>query len=129
MSQPERVYSRTSPSLDEIYLLLEEARLQLVSENSRRHLVRLATYEPDLRLAINLKTFLGLMVYHEVSNILSDGLSTEERQLLVELDVRGLSIKSRETAHGLLNVHERWVLLKRLSETFRRAKEAKSEHL
>lgn len=129
MEQPERVWSRTSPQLNDIFRLLEECQLRGVSEESRKHLTRIATFKPDLRLAINLKTFLGLMVFHEVSNILSEGLASDERQLLVELDLKGLSIQARETAHGLLNVHERWVLLKRFSETFNRAKESESEHL
>jgi len=125
---PEKVYSRSSPSLTDLFSLIEDCQTHHVSEESRKFLTRLATYEPDLRLAINLKTFLGLMVYHEVQNILNEGLSTDERKLLVELDLKGLSIHSKETAHGLLNVHERWVLLKRLSETFRKAKESKADH-
>lgn len=126
---PAKVYSRTSPSINDIMTLLEECQAKGVSEDCYNHLTRIATFEPDLRLAVNLKTFLGLMVFHEVTNILHDGLSSEERNLLIELDLRGLTTLSRETAHGLLNVHERWTLLKRMSEIFRKAKESKDEHL
>jgi hypothetical protein len=87
----------------------------------------LASYPPPLRLAFNLKKFLGCTVLHEVTNILSEGLTDDERSALLELDQAGLSIRIREIAHGLLNVHERWTLYRKLSKMFREARVHKDE--
>lgn len=122
MTIPDRVHSRSFPRKEDILDLLAVCQTSRASERTLSMLAKMAGYPPDLRLAINLKTLLGLMIYHEIQNILRDGLTQEERQALAELDRLCLSVKHRETAHGLLNVHERWQALKKLSDTFRRAK-------
>jgi len=43
--------------------------------------------------------------------------------------MRGLSTSAREIAHGLLNIHERWVTIKALRSLFKRAIDAKDEFL
>ncbi len=49
--------------------------------------------------------------------------------MLVELDLRGLPVRARETAHGLYNIHERWLLLKAMRRPFKLAVAARDESL
>lgn len=126
---PERVYSRSFPTKAELLHLRDECIACQVSAETRELMDRLSGYPPDIRLMVNLKHLLGMMAYTEVTNILSEGLTSDERKALIELDLSGMSTAARETAHGVLNVHERWVLLKRLSDFVRKAKAANEEHL
>jgi len=100
-----------------------------ISTAARVLFAKLAIMKPRVRLAVNLKTLIGLMVSSGVSNILTEGLTPQEHSALVELDLRGLSLSSRETAHGLLNIHERWSVSKALRRVFRRADEAGDGYL
>lgn len=122
MTIPDRVYSRSFPRKEDILDLLAACQTAKVAQPTISMLAKMAGYPPDLRLAMNLKTLLGLMVYREIQNILRDGLTQYERHALAELDRLGFSVKHRETAHGLLNVHERWQMLKKLSDIFRKSK-------
>jgi hypothetical protein len=58
-----------------------------------------------------------------VDNVLTDGLASDERALLSQLD-SVLPQDLREIAHGLLNVHERWVMARAVAKSFRLAKAA-----
>jgi len=121
--------SRANPSKDELRELGQELREHGVSERTRLLLAKLASYPPNIRLAINLKIVVGLLINGPIYSVLREGLTPDERAALVELDMRGLSIRARETAHGLLNVHERWFTLKRVRSMFRDAVAAADEFL
>lgn len=120
---------RANASKDELHELGQELREHGVSERSRLLLAKLASYPPNVRLVVNLKATVGLMVRGPVYSVLRDGLTDLERATLVELDMCGLSTGARELAHGLLNVHERWVSIKALRNLFKRAIDAKDEFL
>lgn len=124
---------RAFATVEEILALGEEMRDKGVSEETRLVLAQLATYPPPVRLTVNLKTLLGLMAgppkYKTIHSVLREGLLPDERRALVELDMCGLSIHAREVAHGLLNIHERWVLLKSLRKIYNRAGAAEDSYL
>lgn len=115
-------------SVEELRALGVELRDKGVSDEARMLLARLASYPPTVRLTVNLKVLLGLMTglprYKTIRSVLREGLLPEEQNTLVELDICGLSIHAREVAHGLLNVHERWVAMKELRGMYDRAGKA-----
>jgi hypothetical protein len=102
-----------------------------VSEKARFTLARMAAYPPPIRLAVNLKTLIGLLVKGERPkyDVLTDGLLPDEHAALVELDMKGLPAQLREIAHGLFNVHERWHLMRELRRLFKDSFEAKEEFI
>ncbi len=120
---------RANPTMDELDKLRFACRDHGVSEKTKLVLARLASYPPTVRLVVNLKTIAGLMVDGPIHNILSEGLLPEERAALVELDMCGLSTHAREIAHGLLNVHERWYVMKSVGRMFKAAEKAKNAYL
>jgi hypothetical protein len=116
---------------DELRELGRLCRVHGVSEASSYVLARMASYPPHIRLAVNLKTLIGLLTQDDKPkySVLTDGLLPDERSTLVELDLKGLSSHAREIAHGLFNVHERWFLMKQLRRLFRGAFKAKEEYI
>lgn len=126
---PEKLTSNSYPTKERIQELGIEMVREKISMPTRLLFAKLAVMKPRVRLAVNLKTLIGLMVSSGVSNILTEGLTPQEHSALVELDLRGLSLSSRETAHGLLNIHERWSVSKALRRVFRRADESNGGHL
>ena len=68
---------------------------------------KLAYMPPVVRLVLNLKTVLGVMCSKDIENVLLDGLSKDERDVLSEADASGMSLESRRTAHSLLNIEAR----------------------
>lgn len=129
MKVPDRQWSRSCPSEAELTEFFEELSKRKVSPETFDVMRSLASCRPDIRLAINLKVFLKLTITGEVTNILNEGLTRRERAALIELDMGNFSIPMREIAHGLLNVHERWMLLKSLSAAFRQAKRCPKDYL
>lgn len=122
---------RASVTQDELRDLGKVCREHNVSEKTRFALARLASYPPPIRLTVNLKTLLGLLVKGDRPkfNVLNDGLLPDEYAALVELDMKGLPSHSREIAHGLFNVHERWFLMRAMRRLFREAFSAKEEFI
>ena len=120
---------RANAPQDELRELGQELREHEVSARTRLLLAKLASYPPNVRLVINMKAVIGRMKDGPIYSVLRDGLSDIERAALVELDILGLSTKAREIAHGLLNVHERWVAIKALRNLFAAAVNAESEYL
>ena len=118
---------------EEMLAMGDELRDKGVSEETRLLLAQLASYPPTVRLTVNLKALLGLMTglpkYKVIYSILDEGLLPVERRALAELDMCGLSIRAREVAHGLLNVHERWLVMKSLRRNYNRAGQAEGEYL
>jgi hypothetical protein len=91
---------------------------------------RLAVYPPGIRLAVNLKVLIGLLIHNpNMQNVLIDGLTEHERVALTTLDATGLPVRMREVAHGLINVHERWLLMKQLRPAFIQAWNSVEERL
>jgi hypothetical protein len=124
---------RAFASGEELRDLGSEVRDNGVSHETRILLARLASYPPVVRLTVNLKTLLGLMAslpkYRTIHSVLKEGLLPEEQSALAELDIMGLSINAREIAHGLLNVHERWIVMKDLRRIYDRAGKANDQYL
>jgi hypothetical protein len=118
---PEKIKSKSYPSEADLRRLGEEMNAAHISEDSKILLARLAVLRPEARLAHNLSILLILMRNSPVYNILTEGLSAREHATLVELDLHVLSLAARETAHGLLNVHERWCAAKELRRLFKQA--------
>ena len=102
-----------------------------VSEPTKYALSRMASYPPPIRLAVNLKTLIGLLVKDDKPkySVLNEGLLPDERAALVELDIKGLPARAREIAHGLFNVHKRWRLMTELRKLVRRSFDAKEEFI
>lgn len=124
-----KLRGRAYATCDELRALGQACRDCGVSDETKALLARLASYPPAIRLAVNLKTVVGLSAGGRVYNVLREGLLPEEYIALVELDLCGLPASAREVAHGLLNVHERWCILKTTRRLFRDAVVAKGEFL
>lgn len=122
--EPEKVRSNSYPTAEQIHALGAEMVQSNVPEDIRLLFAKLAVLTPDDRLAKNIKALTDCMALKPVYNLFSDGLKPEEHAALVDLDMRGLSIQSRETAHGLLNVHERWYMIRPMRRLFRQANES-----
>jgi hypothetical protein len=122
---------RANVTQDELRELGRLCREFGVSEPTKFALARLASYPPNIRLSVNLKTVIGLLAKDEKPkfSVLNDGLLKDEYAALVELDMKGLPSHAREIAHGLFNVHERWFLMKELRRLFRGAFRAKEEFI
>jgi uncharacterized protein YjgD (DUF1641 family) len=120
---PERVWAKSFPVAEEIERLLAEMQRRRFAQDWITMLQELGTMSADVRLAVNLKRLLALNLKHPVDNILTDGLTNEERMMLLNLD-SVLPQDLREIAHGLLNVHERWVMARAVAKYFRLAKAA-----
>lgn len=120
---PVKQWSESFPSRGELKTFRAVLRSAPIAKSAYRLFSALSSYSPPLRLAMNLRKFLGLSVLHEISNILADGVTEEERKALLELDRAGLSVRMREVAHGLLNIHERWVMQRRMVKIFREARQ------
>jgi hypothetical protein len=77
--------------------------------------------EPVLRLSVNLKHVLVESALGPVRNW-KEALAPEEREALLDLQEHGLSSEHMEVAHGLLNIHERWSVMKATAKAFREAR-------
>jgi hypothetical protein len=126
---PERVWSRSHPTRDELLEFLRALDRHAISAPTRALFERRISQPPVLRLAVNIKSFMGETVVRDVDNILSEGLTPEERKALLEIDAVELSIPLREIAHGLLAVHERWLVWKALVRAIKEARANGDEHV
>lgn len=116
---PHKMYSNSLASQGKLKELVLAMRHIGISTKTRCLFERMASYSPPLRLAINIKTFMGETIVREVEDILQHGITPAERAALIELDSSKLPIYLREVAHGLLNLHERWIVKKALSKPIR----------
>jgi len=116
---PEKMYANSLASLGKLKELAIEMKRKGLSTKTRRLFERLASYPPPLRLAINIKTFMGETVVRKVEDILQHGITPDERAALVELDSSRMPAHLKEVAHGLLNLHERWIVKRALSKPIR----------
>lgn len=128
-SPDERLRGRANASTAALKQLGRELREHKVSVKTRLLLARLAMYPPPIRLMVNLKRLLECFIHGPIYNVLIEGLTETERRALIELDTCGISTESREVAHGLLNVHERFIAMRSLRGFFKAACAAKDEYL
>jgi hypothetical protein len=127
---PERVYSRAYEPVESLRTFGAAMREKAVSVKTRMLFGKLASYPPHVRLGINLRNLISCMTRSDIGNILADGLTADEKVALAELDRKGLSVRSKECAHGLLNVHERWMAMKySLRRMFREAVHSRNEFI
>ena len=126
---PEHLHSDAYAPVEDLRQLGKECQERRISEQSRLLLARLASYPPNVRLIINLKRLVGLMVNGPIYNVLTEGLTPAEHAALAELDIKGLTSRSREVAHGLLNIHERWRVMKDIRRMVKRASEARERFI
>lgn len=126
---PTSQYSDAYAPVEDLRALGKECQKRRISEQTRLLLGRLASYPPNVRLNVNLKSLVGLMVNGPIYDILTDGLTAAEHAALAELDTKGLTSRSREMAHGLLNIHERWVAMKALRCITKRASARKNRFI
>ena len=66
---------------------------------------------PVLRLGRNHKVVIGLLAKVEIRNVLAEGLTSQEKTMLRDLEHQRAPPKIRAVAQGLLNVHERQELV------------------
>lgn len=116
---PQKMYSNSLASLGKLKELVLEMKRRGLSTKTRRLFERLASHPPPLRLAINIKTFMGETVVRRVEDILQHGITPAERSALIELDSSNMPRHLREVAHGLLNLHERWIVRRALAKPIR----------
>jgi hypothetical protein len=126
---PESVRSNSYPQREQLRELGQACIDYDVSKKTGLILARLANMTPKVRLAVNLKVVVGLMIGRPIHNVLTEGLTPSEHAALVELDMRGLPLSARETAHGLMNVHERWCVMRDLRKLFSKAARAGDAYL
>jgi hypothetical protein len=77
---------------------------------------------PEKRLATNLKTLLVLLAENNIRSVIPDGLTEAELSALIVLQTHDVPPALRETAQGLLNVYERFMLLGSVGRMFRKEK-------
>lgn len=98
-------------------LLTEIVTLKL-SKQCYSIIYDLAYTPPFQRLITNLSLALWLVRKRKGFNVLTDGLTHEERCALIEIDGANTSSESRRTAHSLFDIDERLRLLSLFSGTF-----------
>lgn len=80
---------------------------------------RYAQMPPTYRLAVSLKTVVGLLASKDVTDVIREGLTKDERDTLIEIDGSGMSLESRRTAHSLLDIDFRTRQLEAFGRIFR----------
>jgi len=90
-----------------------------VSPKTYGVLLRLAKMPPAVRLTVNIKTVLDLLVGNNIEDILREGLTQDEFETLVEIDRLGVSPSAKETAHSLMDIDDRLAAVNALNATYR----------
>jgi hypothetical protein len=120
---PERVYALFAPSRRRLEETVAYLRSRGDLSSGVLGLVEgLAALAPAERLGSNMGIVLSLLELGEVENVLQGGVTDEERRVLLEVQLGGVPSGYVEVIHGLLNIHERWVLKRALSKPFRDAR-------
>ena len=127
--QPVPDRDRVIPTRMRLMQLLRESKMAHLSPRTVGMIQRLATMSGVIRLVVNLKTVFGLMAQSEVTSILVEGLTDDERRVLLEIGVSGLSSGSKETAHALFSLDARMAVVIALRTVFRKARMARGQEL
>ena len=112
---PTRLTSASRVSVEEaasfmklIYELLRKKRIHV---NTSYLFFQLVKLHPVHRLSRNLSSLLHMLSKGVTENVIHDGLSKQELNALMELELAGVSTKVKAVAQGLLNVYERYQML------------------
>lgn len=127
-------YIATNP--ERLEKLLEEILERHLSDDCYDLMRYMACMSPLQRLAHNLNNVITLLklrlnrgyttdISRSILNLLTDGISWEERNVLMEIDASGTSLEVRKTAHSLLDMETRRRFVEYLGGAFidRRARE------
>lgn len=74
---------------------------------------------PEHRLSYNLRTLFALMAEHDVESVILDGLDTNERDILYDLERKKCSDWIKEVAQSLFNISERYQAIRAFGPAFR----------
>ena len=114
---------------DDLRHLLSELHERRASDLTIELLGRLTLTQPAHRLAQNFSKTLVIMAERPIHTILEDGLWPDESFALVELDEKDFSLRSRATAHLLMNIKERWLLCKSVRGFFNKQRVSITSYL
>lgn len=78
--------------------------------------------DAPVRLAVNLKAMLSILLKGPITDVLADGLLDDERVVLQELYEDKYPPELISVAYGLLNIHERHEMLVPLMGIFARVR-------
>jgi hypothetical protein len=99
--------------------LLVEIKKHRLSPRCFGLMKRYAQMPPAVRLSVNIKSVVDKLSTGDIQNVLLDGLSQHERDVLEELSVAGVSRDAQRTAHSLLNIDVRANVVAALRRTFK----------
>ena len=119
MNETPEVYNSIATTADNLEQLLTEIVDLRLSSKAFNMMYDLAHLRPFQRLMSNMSMALWLVKGHRPFNALTDGLSPEEREVLIEIDSANTSLDARRTAHSLLDIEERLRLIKLFTGTFK----------
>jgi hypothetical protein len=120
---PQPILMASKVGKDEVGdFLTELSKSKKVRDDTYKLFHILSRMSPAHRLSRNLKVLMGLMSEGEVKSVTADGVSTEEKDALINLEVAGVSQFSKTVAQSLLNVMERYQVLQSMSAAFRSAR-------
>lgn len=119
-----RHWSRSFPSERDVTEFFAELTRQGVAEVTVEVFQERARCSAAVRLRVNITEVLKQLEREPVEDVLWS-LSEKQRKALMELQVRGVSLRGLEIAHGLLNVHERWVTKRSFTKLFHEARKHK----
>ena len=121
---PRKVWSESIVSKQDGIDFLESAKIAGVPEGTIQFFYYLLKLETTVRLTFNLRILLNLLMDKVwVANVLEDGITESERYHLNILEDCNVDENILEIAHGLLSVHQRWLLMKAVRRSYIRAKE------
>ena len=109
---------------EDIVKLIKAVRVIDVSRETKLKIWDLAHTKPEARLALNCMTVLRLCSEHRVETITEHGITNEERRVLIDLEDSGMRDSTLKIAHSLLNLKERWFLVKAMRDSFRRERDS-----
>lgn len=107
---------------EDIVRLMKVVRVLDVSSEAKLKMWDLARMVPEKRLALNCMIVAGICAKHKVTTITGDGITAEERRVLLELEFSGIKDSILKVAHSLMNLKERWFFVKAMKASFRREK-------
>jgi len=116
-------FAASFSSRGDLQALQSALRHKAFTAGTRALLEERMALPPRIRLTVNLKSFLSCAVRREIEHV-EDGLVPAERRALDEIDRADLPLPLKETAHGVLDVHWRWVMMKSVGRAYREARSA-----
>jgi len=119
-----------STTEERLEALLTEIINRRLSADCYTLMCYLAFMTPYQRLRYNIKNTMWLLGYRlkvcqeensnpQALNMLTDGLTYDERQVLMEIDASGAPVEVRRTAHSLMDLDVRQRLAVQLGGTFK----------